>query len=914
MTLLAAFQCLLSRYTQHEDIAVGSLIANRNVIEIERLIGMFANAVVLRTDLSGDPTFSEVLRRVRQVTFDAYRNQDLPIEEILQDLHVPRSLDQNPLFRVMFILQKASSSGPALTGLSAHLVDLDPGVARSDLLLELIDADGRLEGWLEYSSDLFEEATIVRMASHFRKMLELIVANPEERITRISLLPERERRLVLKDWNLTPANYPKRPANFFERFARQVERTPDAVAVSTGGVQLTYFDLARRASTIADRLCHEELKADEVVVLFAERGIDLLAAMIAVQRTGCAFLPLDPMLPAARLAKIIQHSGAHIALTAQACAENLNVALSALRRSERPRVLIFEKLHSALHQDHGVAVRRASSSLACVIYTSGSTGAPKGAMIERRGLLNHLLSKISDLELSAPDVVAQTSPQSFVISIWQFLAPLMVGARVHICTDEETRDPALLMQAISREGITILEIVPSLLREILQPNTQKSAIRALTRLRSLISTGESLPPDLCRRWFKYFAGVSLINAYGATECSDDVATNRLTSPPNSIATVPIGRPIANTRLYVLDRHLQPAPIGIVGELYVGGISVGRGYLNDLEQTRRSFLRDPFSRSSAARLYRTGDLARWRSDGTLECFGRIDHQVKIRGYRIELEEIEHVLMEHSGVQSAVIVARDNVRGETQLIAYLVAEIDERPNPNQLGDFLLARLPAHMIPAGYVFLDHMPLTAHGKLDRSALAACAAAIETAGGDFVAPRNSTEALLAGVWADLLEVKEVGVFDNFFDLGGHSLLAGRIVARVANVFRVSLPIRTLFEASTVEALARRIDEAAETQSNKRAVENVRSEERAPGSVSIAQDQIMRIERHLPGLPQCNLPFALRLEGPLNVAALKRSLVEVMRRHELVAHEIFLGERTACCSHHATGRYRFAPPCRRYVG
>jgi amino acid adenylation domain-containing protein len=893
MTLLAAFQCLLFRYTQHEDVAVGSLIANRNLIQIERLIGMFANAIVLRTDLSGDPTFSEVLRRVRQVTFDAYRNQDLPIEEILQALHVPRSLDKNPLFRVMFILQKASSNGFTLTGLSAHFLDLDPGVARSDLLLELIDADGCLEGWLEYSTDLFEDATIARMAAHFRKLLESIVANPEERISYVSLLPERERRQVLMDWNHTPASFPRRPGSFSERFARQVECAPDAIAVSIGTVRLSYFDLARRASAIADRLCLEKLQADEVVVLFAERGIDLLAAMIAVHRAGGAFLPLDPMIPATRLTQIIQHSGAHIALTTQSCAASLKVALSGLRRSERPRVFILEKLHSALNRDCGAAARRASSSLACVIYTSGSTGAPKGAMIEQRGLFNHLLSKISDLELSASDVVAQTSPQSFVISIWQFLAPLMVGARVHICADEETRDPALLMQAISREGITILEIVPSLLREILQPCPSKSALRALTRLRSLISTGESLAPDLCRLWFRYFTGVPLINAYGATECSDDVATNRLTAPPSSSAAMPIGRPIANARLYVLDRYLQPVPIGIVGELHVGGISVGRGYLNDREQTRRSFLRDPFSKSRAARLYRTGDLARWRSDGMLECFGRIDHQVKIRGCRIEIEEIEHVMMEYSGVQSAVIVARDNMDGGTQLIAYLVAAVDERPKLNQLRDFLKSRLPAHMIPAGYVFLDRMPLTAHGKLDRSALAACGSAVEAVGRDFVAPRNSTEALLAAIWADLLEVKEIGVSDNFFDLGGHSLLAGRVLARVANVFRVSLPIRALFEATTVDALAQRIDEvlaqrideAAETQAYKPAVEIARLEENGARSVSIAQDQMMRTEQCLPGLPQFNLPFAFRVQGPLNIAALKRSLVEVMRRHESLRTE-----------------------------
>ena len=728
MTLLAAFQCLLCRYTQHDDIAVGSLTANRNRIEIERLIGMFANAIVLRTDLSGDPTFSEVLRRVRQVTLDAYRNQELPIEEIFQALRLPRTLDRNPLFRVMFILQKASSTRLDLDRLSVRSIDADPGIARSDLLLELSDEDGRLGGWLEYSDELFEVGTIKRMAAHFRTLLESIVANPEQRISRLPLMPATERKQVVMGWNPTEITRPASPT-FAERLYAQVERTPDAVAVSVGQLRLNYLELAGRASAIADRLCREGIHRDDLVVLLAERGVDLLAAMIAVQRAGGAFLTLDPTMPAARLLQIIQHSGARLVLTAPDCTAALQVMLSGLRRRDRPRFLILEEVNTAIGKDSLPGVTRAPSSLACVIYTSGSTGAPKGVMIEQQGMINHLLSKISDLGLSASDVVAQTSPQSFVIAVWQFLAPLMVGGRVHICANEETRDPALLIQEISREGVTVLEMVPSLLREILRPSPSGSALQGLGRLRALISTGETLVPDFCRDWFRYFPGVPLINAYGATECSDDVATNYLTSLPTSIATVPIGRAIANTRLYVLDRYLEPVPIGIVGELHVGGVSVGRGYLNDPEETRRRFLRDPFSKSRASRLYRTGDLARWRSDGTLECFGRIDHQVKIRGCRVEVEEIEHALMEHSGLQSAVVMARDSMRGETQLIAYLVAATDGRPSAHELRDFLKTRLPAHMIPAGYMFLDQLPLTAHGKLDRPALEAFGLGLGVAG-----------------------------------------------------------------------------------------------------------------------------------------------------------------------------------------
>src|SRR5262249_13757020 len=382
------------------------------------------------------------------------------------------------------------------------------------------------------------------------------------------------------------------------------------------------------------------------MILLAGGGVAFLPAMIAVQRAGGAFLPVDPTIPAARLAQIVQHSRTPLVLGGQGCAAVLEKALAGMPIRERPQVLNLMELARAKPQGSARPGRPAASSLAYVIYTAGSTGAPKGAMIEQRGLINHLLSRISDLGLSASDVVAQTAPQSFDISVWQFLAALMVGGRVHIFADEEVRDPARLAQVIERERVTVLQIVPSLLRAILDRAPEVSTISALGGLRSLLCIGEALRADLCREWLRRFPGVPLINAYGPAECSDTVATHRLAAPPPaSLATVPIGRAIANTRLYVLDTHLQAVPTGAAGGLGVGGVGVGRGYLNDPEQTRRSFLRDPFSRRRGARLYRTGDLARWRADGSLEFLGRVDHQVKIRGHRIELGEIEHVLVEH-----------------------------------------------------------------------------------------------------------------------------------------------------------------------------------------------------------------------------------------------------------------------------
>lgn len=880
MTLLAAFQCLLYRYTGHEDVAVGSLIANRNQIEIERLIGMFANTIILRTDLSGDPTFSEVLWRVRKATLDAYRNQDLPIEKILQALHVSRSIDRNSLFQVMFVLQSAPLGAPALRGVSAELIEVDPGLARFDLLLELIDADGRLGGWFQYSSDLFEAGTIARMAAHLRTLLAAIVANPEERISRLALLPQRERTRILAEWSGIETGRNRLP-RLSERFARQADLTPTAVAVSTSQVRLSYDDLARRVSGMADRLLRKGVGPGAVVVLLAGRSIELLAAMMAVQWTGGAFLPLDPMFPTARLTQLIQHSGASLILVGRDCAAGLYGALSKMPARARPPVLSLEKLAQARGDETGCPARPDPSSLGCVIYTSGSTGVPKGAMIEQRGLVNHLLSKISDLALSASDVVAQTAPQGFVIAVWQFLAPLMAGARIHICADEVVRDPALLAREIGREGITVLQVVPAMLRAILE-RASEPPFRGLNRLRWLISTGEPLTPDLCRDWFRHFPNIPLMNAYGASECSDDVATLRLTKSPGPLDAVPIGRPIANTRLYVLDAHLQPVPIGVTGELCVGGVAVGRGYLNDTEQTRRRFLRDPFSNSRAARLYLTGDQARWRADRTLECLGRIDRQVKIRGNRIEVEEIEHVLVEHPDIQAAVVLARHDANGQPRLVAHVVPALGHQPEVNELRNFLKAKLPGYMIPGGFIFLERLPLTAHGKVDRSKLMAMRQGLRVAGSGFVAPRNSTEEILAEIWAHLIEIEGVGVFDNFFELGGHSLLAGQVLARIANAFNVSLPISALFEAPTIAALAQRVDEVRERPSIAPGFEIARVRRKGPHQVSIMQEHVLRIEREFSGLPRFNVPFAYRLEGPLDVRALERSLTEVVARHDVL--------------------------------
>ncbi|WP_394565268.1 amino acid adenylation domain-containing protein [Bradyrhizobium sp. 31Argb] len=874
MTLLAAFQCLLHRYTGHEDVAIGSLIANRNQIQTECLIGLFANTVILRTDCSGDPTFGELLRRVRQVTLDAYRNQDLPIEEVLQALQVSRSRDGNPLFPVMFILQSASIEAATFPGLSTQRLEIDPQISRFDITLELVETDGRFSGFFEYSTDLFDASTIAGMAAHFERLLSAVIADPEEQISRLPLLSPAERRRALADCNGVEADYSV--FDLSERFDQQVARAPEAIAVSAGEMRLSYRELADRIAAIAARLAQEGIGDERLVALFVERSPDLLAAMLAVQRVGAVFLCLDPAQPAARLAEILTSSGAGLLLVGASCSSALQEVLSRSPIRQRMPIVHLEGLAAA---NPVKPARRAPSRLAYVIYTSGSSGTPKGVMIEQRGLSNHLASLISELGLSSADVIAQTAPQSFVISVWQFLAGPVVGARVHICADEIVRDPELLAPEIERAGVTVLQIVPSLLRVILEQADQPPVPRAFSRLRLLISTGEPLAVDLCCAWFRRFPDVPLVDAYGASECSDDVGLNRLTKPPALATSVPIGRPLPNTRLYVLDPHLQPVPAGIVGELCVGGAGVGRGYINDPGQTDARFLRDPLSQDADARLYRTGDLARRRADGTIECLGRIDDQVKIRGYRIELKEIEHVLLDHPDIRAAIVEPRD-AGGEIRLVAHIVAASGSRPDAGALRDFLKNRLPGYMVPAAFLFLERIPLNSHGKVDRVGLRGAYQSEPTAARVTISARRSTEKTLTDIWIDLLKVPSIGVTDNFFDLGGHSLLAGQAMARVARAFGVSLPIKSIFEAPTVAELAQRIDDALARKPQQVLPiipDVVETGSRLP---SIAQAQMLGVERELPGLPLFNLPFALRLQGPLDLAALKKSLGEVMRRHE----------------------------------
>ncbi|WP_367184874.1 amino acid adenylation domain-containing protein [uncultured Bradyrhizobium sp.] len=830
MMLLAAFQCLLCRYTGHEDVATGSLIANRNQIEAEPLIGIFANSVIMRTDLSGDPSFSELLQRVRRVTLDAYRNQDIPIEAVLRALQASRR-DGSPPFQIMFILQNPAVEAGHFPGLSTHRIEIDPAVARFDITLELLETNGQFSGFFEYATDLFDADTIARMAGHFQSLLQGIATDPDTKISRLPLIESVERHRLLEEWK--GASLPRR-GNFIERFDRRVARDPRTTAASDSSGKSSYRELASRSLAIAQRLAREGVGEDMIVALLAERSVDLVAAMIAVQRAGAAFLCLDPAQPAVRLAAILQSAQPRLLLSSRGCASRLDEIFSASSAARLPCAMLDDIKGRGQRKPMKA---RAPSGLAYLIYTSGSTGAPKGVMIEQRGLTNHLASLVSELALSNRDVIAQTAPQSFVISVWQFLAGLTAGARVHICADAVVQDPLSLAQEMHREGVTVLQIVPSLLRLILERVNETAIYRAFAGLRLLISTGEPLPADVCRSWFQHFPGVPVINAYGASECSDDVSLHRLVAAPTG-SVVSVGRPLPNVQLYVLDGGLRPLPIGVTGELYVGGDGVGRGYIGDNEQTSARFQRDPFSDRAHARLYRTGDLARWRVDGTLECLGRADQQVKVRGYRVELKEIEHVLLDHPRIGAAVIEPRREASGDIKLIAHVVATGAHQPSATELREFLKARLPSQAVPSVFLFLERMPLNGHGKVDRAAIAASPRSEPIIVPPAVEPSRSTEKAIREIWADLLKVSDIKVSDDFFDLGGHSLLAGRAMARIKQAFGVTLPIRTIFDLPTIEALAKRVDEARGVEVITEAALLPKDEQSSPAALSFARDEM----------------------------------------------------------------------------
>jgi amino acid adenylation domain-containing protein len=867
MTLLAAFQVLLYRYTNQDDICVGTTLANRHSRDLESLVGFFVNTAVMRTDLSCNPSFREVLGRVRLVALEAQERSDLPFNLLVEKLQPERNLSHTPLFQVMFVLENAPIDTLELAGLTISRFELAIAAATFDLSLSMRETPQGLIGNFEYNIDLFDAATITRMAGHFETLLTTIVANPQQHLSELPLLSEVERHQLLVEWNNTLAEYPD--ICIHQLFESQVEQTPNAVAVVFENEQLTYRQLNQRANQLAHYLKKLGVKSDVLVGICVERSLEMVVGLLGILKAGGAYVPLDPAYPQERLAWMLEDAQVSVLLTQQ--------RLVAMLPPTQAQVICLDTDWDeiAVHNPSNPSSEVTSHNLVYVIYTSGSTGTPKGAMNTHRGLSNRLLWMQDVYQLTTADRVLQKTPFSFDVSVWEFFWPLLCGARLVVAQPGGHQDSAYLAKLIASQQITTIHFVPSMLQIFLE----EPSLGACNCLKRVICSGEALPFALQERFFARL-DAQLHNLYGPTEASIDV-TFWDCRRQSDFPIVPIGRPIANTQIYLLDRHLQPVPIGVPGELYIGGDGLARGYLNRPDLTSERFIPNPFSDKPGARLYKSGDLARYLPNGEIEYLGRIDHQVKVRGFRIELGEIEAVLSQHPGVRENVVLVREDERGNKRLVVYVVHQPEQAFTITELRRFLEDKLPEYMVPAVVVQLEALPLTPNGKVDRRALPAPDTARPELEKPFVAPRTEVEEQLAGIWSDVLGLEQIGVRDNFFELGGHSLLATQVVSRVREVFGMELPLRRLFESPTVAGLAEGIQVAmkAELKRNASPINRISRNGNLP--LSFAQERLWLLEQLQPGSLSYHTPAAIRLDGSLDIAALEQALNEILRRHEV---------------------------------
>ena len=779
MTLLAAFSTLLCRYSGQRDILVGTPIANRNRAETESLIGFFVNTLIFRTRLSEQMTFRELLGQVRETALEAYAHQDLPFEKLVEELQPERSLSHSPVFQVMLDLQNAPMRDLELQGLRLTPLPFDSRLAKFDLILTVSETEGRLSGQLEYNVDLFDASTIRRMARHLEHLLETAVSNPDEQVSRLPLLTDDERRQILFEWNDTQAeNEP--PVCIHELFAQQAAAKPQAVALAHKDEQLTYRQLNERANKLAHHLRRLGTGSESVVGVCLARSVDAVVAILGVLKAGGAYLPLDPSYPRERLSWMLADAGAQIVITEEFLERNA------------------DEIETQLKADFKTTIT--SQNLAYVIYTSGSTGKPKGVLVSHRNLAHSTLARFHYYQ-ERLDSFLLLSPFAFDSSVAGLFWTLCRGGMLVIPEEDSHQDSAYLAELIERHSVSHVLGLPALYEIILR----EARPGQLASLRTVIVAGEPCPPELAQHHAEILPHAAFFNEYGPTEASVWSSVHRCdwSTDQNS---VPIGRPVANTQIYVLDSQLQPVPIGVTGEVYIGGEGVARGYLNHPDQTAERFVPNAFSTKAGARCYRTGDLARFLADGNIEYIGRNDFQVKIRGYRIELSEIELALVQHSDVREAVVLAN---KTNERLTAYVVLKEISSATTKQLRDFLKQRLPEYMLPTSFVVLDALPLTATGKVDRNALPLDQIGVEV-NENYLAPRTPLEQVLAGIFSQILSRERVSADDSFFDLGGHSLLATQILSRVREAFQLELPLRKLFRAPTVAGLAAAIleDEA----------------------------------------------------------------------------------------------------------
>ncbi|MEP6617769.1 MAG: amino acid adenylation domain-containing protein, partial [bacterium] len=875
MTLFAAFQALLSRYSGQDDFIIGTPVSGRTRTELEDVIGYFANVIPLRTDLSGDPSFGELLDRVRVSSLTAFEHQDVPFERLVQELGRSVSSVHTPLFQAMFSLAKDELPELPLDGLQTSRVYRHAGWSTFDMWLFVRPLADGLRAWVEYRTDLFDAATMQRMLGHLGVLLEGFSADPARPISLVPLLTDAERDTVLGSFNATALEYP-RDHDLTQLVREQVVRTPGATAVTFEGASCTYAELDARVDRLASHLQERGVAAGTVVALHVERSLDMVVALLAIHRAGGAYLPLDPSYPHDRLAFMLADSGARVLITEEALRGVLATSDVTIISLDGDRAAI----DAGLTVVHGVATD--PERLAYLIYTSGSTGKPKGVAVTHRNVVNFLSGLSEWIPFAEGSTLVAVTPLSFDISVLEMFHPLTTGAHLVIASRDAAMSAAALSALLASSTATHLQATPATWRMLLDWGwTGHAGLVALCG-------GEALPGSLASALLE--RGVALWNMYGPTEATIWATMHRVTQADADGAVMPIGRPMANARAYVLDPAGQLLPPGIPGELFIGGVGVARGYHARPELTAERFVADSFVEGGAARMYRTGDRAKWRNDGALEYLGRLDQQVKLRGHRIELGEIEHELASLPGIGAAAAVVREDRAGDARLVAYVVldegaAAADEVVRISEWRTALGAQLPSYMVPSAFVRLEQFPLTPNGKLDRKALPAPPTDEGSTDTVYVAPRTALEAQIAEVWAAVLGRARVGVEDDFFEVGGHSLLGMRILARLASQLGRPLSLRQLFDGRTVAGLAAQLAvPVAEPQLAAEAIPRLAGAE-AP--TAFAQELLWLVEQMTTGQSGYGGPELLRVEGALDVAALTAALTDVVTHQDALRTEFF---------------------------
>ncbi|WP_208343836.1 non-ribosomal peptide synthetase, partial [Aetokthonos hydrillicola] len=893
--MLAGFQTLLYRYTQIEDIVVASPIANRNRSELEGLIGFFVNTLVLRAYLSGNPSFRELIRQAHQTTLEAYDHQDVPFERLVEELNPERDLSRNPLVQVSYAFQTIPHKPFHLPDLTISPIEYDRENTRYDLELHIWDStekgsniflyskntydvskvlveEAALEGYswsqetgglniiVNYNKDLFEAPTVGRMLLHYLNLLKAIATNPEQKIANLPLLTKAEQKQLLTVWTKPhPQGYPEVIHRIFEARA---ESTPKAVAAVFGNEEFTYQQLNEKANQLAHYLKKQGVVSEEFVGICLDRSIDFIVAILAILKAGGVYVPLDPSYPQERLGLMIEDTQIPILLTKQALVEKLpNCSLQ--------RICLDQLWEDIEHESkHNPVIVIDPENLAYVNYTSGSTGKPKGIGVCHRSVTNLVLGK-NEIQLEAQDRVAHLSNVSFDAVTFEIWGALLNGACVVGVPTDVVLSPVDLATTIAEYKISVMWLTVSVFNQMV-----KEAPFALKSLRCLIFGGEIANPQRVRQLLVEGSPQHLLNGYGPTETTTFATFYKVGEVSQDALSIPIGRPLSGVVCYILDSNLQPVPLGVAGELYIGGYGLARGYLNRADMTAATFIPNPFGSEPGARLYRTGDLARYLPEGNIEILGRLDKQVKIRGFRVEPDEVEAILRQHPDVQEAAVVVREREGNEKFLVAYFVGGKAE-----DLRSYLRRQLPAHLLPAAFVSIEALPITPNGKLDRQALPD-PESVELKTDDSGQPRTPIEEILVGVWSQVLKREAVGIYDNFFDLGGHSLLATQVVSRVQTIMNIKLPIRAVFEAPTVAELAIRIEEEYQHKHQKpdQALQPIsRSGELL---LSFAQQRLWFIAQLVPNSPGYNIPTAYQLVGSLKVDVLEKTLNEIIRRHE----------------------------------